>query len=208
MTTRETNSNALLGQDEALGDYIDALLQPAATATQAPIEKPVRAIDPLQWSSLIRALKTMDAPSIAPLMPQTQTVSVLRCRVGRLEVGVPSPQIERVVACPPYIAEEIRQSNAKMLEDDGAYQRIAVLQHIVFPLPHLAPPSFPSDAATLSLVVLTRPGRALVCDSVGKTDVIADSEITWRGQNTARRWLLGTSLTQRIALIDVDELFK
>jgi hypothetical protein len=193
------------------------LLTPTPVVVPDNEEKPAKVIDRQRWSSLVRALKTMDTSSVnsdslpLPLTPTPmttpETVSVLRCRVGRLDVGVLASEVARVIACPPYIAEEIRQSDAKMLEDDGEYKRIAVLRNVVFPLPHLAQSPSTTDIATLSLIVLKRQGSALVCDAVGAVAYLDRKDITWRSDTTARRWLLGTSLTQRIALIDIDELF-
>lgn len=216
MTTQDLHKKPLLAQDEALGDYIGALLTPTPAVLVENDNKPAKIIDHQQWSSLVRALKTMDtSPTMSnstpmPLTPaplvKPESVLVRRCRVGRLDIGVLSSEIAHVIACPPYIAEEIRQSDVKILEDDGEFKRIAVLRNVVFPLPHLMQtPS--ADAATFCLIVLKRQACALVCDTVGALAELDSTDITWRSDKTARRWLLGTSLTQHIALIDIDELF-
>lgn len=56
--------------------------------------------------------------------------------------------------------------------------------------------------------VLILKGRrwALACDTLVKSMRMQRSDIVWAGENKSRPWLLGTNMTERCAILDVDKL--
>ncbi|MDI3322864.1 chemotaxis protein CheW [Pontibacterium granulatum] len=56
--------------------------------------------------------------------------------------------------------------------------------------------------------VLILKGRrwALACDTLVKSIRMSHSDIVWAGENKSRPWLLGTNMTERCAILDVDKL--
>ena len=58
------------------------------------------------------------------------------------------------------------------------------------------------------LVMVDHGSYALACDSVDPSMEVAHDAVRWRTHLTKRRWLAGTLLQQRCALLDADEVYE
>lgn len=58
--------------------------------------------------------------------------------------------------------------------------------------------------------VLILKGRrwALACDALVKSLRMPHADIVWAGEQSSRPWLLGTNMTERCAILDVDKLLN
>lgn len=58
----------------------------------------------------------------------------------------------------------------------------------------------------LALLAFRRYPLAMPCDAVLGKQPVDPQAVTWRGENSARRWLAGTLKEQGLALLDIDGL--
>ena len=170
-------------QHHALSNYLDALLS-------AP-----------QVSSLSQAAV---APPTIPDTPEAVSGASLKCfvfTVAGLKLALPLARVTEVVefsACggtpmPPQIRGSLTYEGRQVPVFDTA--------HIILPSNHPAP-------AYQWLVVVDRGSYALACDAVAANIEVAQDAVRWRTPSTKRRWLAGTLLQHRCALLDADEVYQ
>lgn len=71
----------------------------------------------------------------------------------------------------------------------------------------LLPGRFDASQANYEEVLILKGRRwALACDTLVKSMRMQHSDIVWAGENKSRPWLLGTNMTERCAILDVDKL--
>ena len=170
-------------QHHALSNYLDALLS-------VP-----------QVSSLSQAAV---APLTIPDAPEAVSGASLKCfvfTVAGLKLALPLARVTEIVdfsACggtpmPPQVLGSLAYDGRQVPVLDSA--------HIILPGSHPVP-------AYRWLVVVDHGSYALACDSVAANIEVAQDAVRWRTTSTKRRWLAGTLLQHRCALLDADEVYQ
>lgn len=169
-------------QRQALSNYLESLL------SDAP-----------EMSSMVEA---PPAPFTAD--PAPSPAAGLKCfvfSVAGLKLALPLARVTEVmefsvcagVPAPPSVLGQLTYENKQVPVLDSA--RI-----------------FLSGSSTVTayqwLVIVDHGGYALACDSIEPNMEIAHDAVRWRTPLTKRRWLAGTLLQQRCALLDADEVYE
>ena len=58
------------------------------------------------------------------------------------------------------------------------------------------------------LIILQGREWALACDELVKSIRIPQSKVTWAGEDNPRKWLLGTYMEERCAILNIPSLLK
>lgn len=176
------NNTICENQHQALNSYLEALLSM-----------------PLEMSTLTQAQVT---PSPIAAVTQPVYAAGLKCfvfNVAGLKLALPLARVTEVVdfsvsgaALPPAMLGHF------VYED----QQVPVLDsaRIIMPQSNLV-------TSYQWLVIVDHGSYALACDSVEPNMEVARDAVQWRTTLTKRRWLAGTLLQQRCALLDADEIY-
>ena len=143
------------------------------------------------------------APLIIPA-PEAVSGASLKCfifTVAGLKLALPLARVTEIVdfsACggtprPPQVLGSLAYEGHQVPVLDSA--------HIILPGSHPAP-------AYRWLVVVDQGSYALACDAVAANIEVAQEAVRWRTTSTKRRWLAGTLLQHRCALLDADEVYQ
>jgi purine-binding chemotaxis protein CheW len=210
MAKRSDEKTTLLAQNQALGAYLDALLQ---TSTEQALE----AESPETPSA---ATTTSCAVALVPPSTQESAVEVgvpewardkfqcLLFHVGTLKLAVPLVKLTRIQPWGEHITATPGRPDwflGLLAQDDGKTGVIDTAR-LVFSRDRRsqAVQDYESEPGHILLVEGGRWG--LTCDSLGEVVELRPDEVRWRTQSTARRWLAGTVLEQMCALLDVEIL--
>lgn len=171
-------------QHQALSNYLESLL------SDAP-----------ELSSVAEA-----APTPLPFAagPMSSSGAGLKCfvfTVAGLKLALPLARVTEVVEfsvcaglpAPPSVLGQLLYEN----------KHVPVLDSARIFLPS-------SNAVTHYqwLVIVDHGGYALACDSIEPNMEIEHEAVRWRTPLTKRRWLAGTLLRYRCALLDADEVYE
>lgn len=178
-------SNAMCeDQSQALNHYLDSLLTYSpemTTSTPIAVEPEVQSTvtPPLAGGSLKCFVFTVAGLKLAlPLARVTEIVDFAECRGGRVSPSVLGSLV-------------YDERNVPVLDS----------ARIILPESNVTP-------SYQWLVIVDHGSYALACDSVQASMEVAHDAVRWRTQNTKRRWLAGTLLQQRCALLDADEVYE
>lgn len=178
------NNSICENQGQALNSYLDSLLS-------TPPEMPA-----LPQNAVI--------PSSRPIEATSSSGRNLKCfvfTVAGLKLALPLARVSEVVefsgcrgaSAPPLVLGHLLHENKKVpVLDTG---------HVILPENSAA-------RAYRWLVIVDRGSYALACDAVHPNMEIAQDAVRWRTHLTKRRWLAGTLLQQRCALLDADEIYE
>lgn len=170
-------------QHQALNSYLDALLSP-----------------PEEMSTLGQATP---AAALIPDAPAVVADARLKCfvfTVAGLKLALPLARVTESVefsGCggtpvPPLLLGHLAYAGGR---------RVPVLDSARILLPG-------GNAASYRWLVIVDDGRyALACDSVEPHLEVVPAAVRWRTPSTQRRWLAGTLLQHRCALLDADEIY-
>ena len=171
-------------QHQALNSYLDALLSP-----------------PEEMSTLGQATP---AAALIPDAPAAVADTRLKCfvfTVAGLKLALPLARV----------TESVEFSGC-----DGKPVPPLLLGHLVYTEGRHVPvldsarillPGGNAVAAYRWLVIVDDGSYALACDSVEPHLEVAPAAVRWRTPSTQRRWLAGTLLQHRCALLDADEIY-
>ncbi len=121
--------------------------------------------------------------------------------VAGLKLALPQARVTELVefsecggtAVPPLVLGSLAYEN----------QQVPVLDSVRVILPDSN-----ATPAYRWLVIVDHGSYALACDSVEPGMEVAQDAVCWRTHLTKRRWLAGTLLQQRCALLDADEIYE
>ena len=183
------NSPICEDQRQALSTYLESLLSgpdmsmsvPASTpipATGPPIAAPKSLTDPASGVSIKCFVFTVAGLKLAlPLARVTEIVDFSECR------GTAAGSL--------LLGELMHEGHSVPVLDSA---------RIMLPDRNVTP-------SYQWLVIVDRGSYALACDSVEPNMEVAYDAVRWRTHFTKRRWLAGTLLQQRCALLDADEIY-
>ena len=171
-------------QHQALNSYLDALLflpEKMSTSPQAASAAPLipDAPAPVAGASLKCFVFTVAGLKLAlPLARVTEIIEFSGCG------GTPVP---------PLLLGHLAYAGQHVPVLDSA--------RILLPGSNVAP-------SYQWLVIVDHGSYALACDSVDPNLEVAHAAVRWRTPLTQRRWLAGTLLQHRCALLDADEIYQ
>ena len=178
------NSFVCENQGQALNSYLDALLftpPEISTLPQVGVEPPsmLGVAAPVSGASLKCFVFTVAGLKLAlPLARVTEVVDFSGCG------GAPVP---------PLVLGHLVYEHQHVPVLDSA--------RIILPDSNVLP-------SYQWLVIVDHGSYALACDSVDPNMEVAHDAVRWRTPLTKRRWLAGTLLQQRCALLDADEVYE
>lgn len=185
------NSQICEDQRQALSIYLESLLSGPEMSTFVPASAPIPKL-------------TSAPPTEAPkMLADPESGTSIKCfvfTVAGLKLVLPLARVTEVVDF-----SECRSAAAGSLLLGELVQN----GHTV-PVLDSARIMLPDRNVTSSyqwLVIIDHGSYALACDSVEPNMDVAHDAVRWRTHFTKRRWLAGTLLQQRCALLDADEIY-
>ncbi len=171
-------------QNQALNSYLDALL-----STPPEMSSPSPAVA---------------APALATPPPRLLAGGGLKCfvfMVAGLKLALPLARVTEIVdfagckgvAVPPLVLGSLAYDGRNVPVLDSA--------RILLPDRQVTP-------SYQWLVIVDHGSYALACDAVDPNIEVAHEAVRWRSHLTKRRWLAGTLLQHRCALLDADEVYE
>ena len=94
------------------------------------------------------------------------------------------------------------------MDNDGVEVRIIDTLALVMPKEFSATKMQRADSSYSQVILIGSGLYGLACDAVGECFTIPDHEIHWRTERTKRRWLAGTAIAHKCALLDVTGLME
>jgi len=181
-------------QHQALSNYLDSLLslpEEMSTSATVPLSTPAQ-VAPHAF-----------APEALPVPIAPRAGASLKCfvfNVAGVKLALPLARVSEIidfsecrgVAVPPLVLGRVAHEGQQVPVLDTAA--------IVLPDSNLTP-------SYQWLVMVDHGSYALACDSVDPGMEVAHDAVRWRTQLTKRRWLAGTLLQHRCALLDADEVY-
>jgi purine-binding chemotaxis protein CheW len=190
-------NNALCNdQHQALSSYLDSLL---SLPEELSISATVPSLPPTPVAPHVFA-SALEAP---PLPVARRAGASLKCfvfSVAGVKLALPLARVSEIIdfaecggaAVPPLVLGRVAHEGQQVPVLDTAA--------IVLPDSKLTP-------SYQWLVMVDHGSYALACDSVDPGMEVAHDAVRWRTPLTKRRWLAGTLLQQRCALLDADEVY-
>lgn len=186
----QQNSQICEDQRQALSTYLESLLSGHEMSMSVPASAPIPAL-------------TTTLPVEAPkMLADPGSGTSIKCfvfTVAGLKLALPLARVTEIVdfsecrgtAVGVLLGELVHEtSNVPVLDS----ARIMLQDRNVTP-------------SYQWLVIVDHGSYALACDSVEPNMDVAHDAVRWRTHFTKRRWLAGTLLQQRCALLDADEIY-
>jgi len=194
------NSTMCDDQHQALSTYLDSLLSLPEELSTSPAGSTPPALVPKE--SAPRVLMPPAEAQVVP--PAPMPGASLKCfvfTVAGLKLALPLARVTEIIdfsgcsggAVPPLVLGSVAYDQQKVPVLDTA--------RIVLSGSNLTP-------SYQWLVIVDHGSYALACDSVDPSMEVAHDAVRWRTHLTKRRWLAGTLLQQRCALLDADEVYE
>jgi purine-binding chemotaxis protein CheW len=167
-------------QEQALAAYLDSLIG-AVAAEQAPYAAP-------QYQA-------------TPATPPSAAERYFCFTVGGLRLALPLQDIGKVARFSDCAGEGASALHAGYVEYQGRLVPVLAAGELV--MPGRAQP------IAYQLIVVDAAGRfALAVHGMEPELEISRSDVCWKSDRTSRRWLAGTLVQQRCALLDTEELAR
>ena len=185
------NSQICDDQRQALSTYLESLLSSPEISTSVPAPAPI---------PTFTSAPPIDAPNMLADAGSGTSIKCFVFIVAGLKLALPLARVTQIVDF-----SECRSAAAGSLLLGELVQN----GHTV-PVLDSARIMLPDRALTPSyqwLVIIDHGSYALACDSVEPNMDVAHDAVRWRTHFTKRRWLAGTLMQQRCALLDADEIY-
>ncbi len=183
------NSHICEDQRQALSTYLESLLSGPEMSISVPVSAPIPATAP-----------AIEAPKLVADPGSGTSIKCFVFTVAGLKLALPLARVTEIVDF-----SECRSAAAGSLLLGELVQN----GHTV-PVLDSARVMLPDRNVTPSyqwLLIVDHGSYALACDSVEPNMDVAHDAVRWRTHFTKRRWLAGTLLQQRCALLDADEIY-
>ncbi len=182
------NSQICEDQRQALSTYLESLLSGPEMSMLVPAAAPIPATAP-----------AIEAPKLVADSGAGARIKCFVFAVAGLKLALPLARVTEIVDF-----SECRGAAAGLLLGELVHEGRSV------PVLDSARILLPDRNVTPSyqwLVIIDHGSYALACDSVEPNMDVAYDAVCWRTHFTKRRWLAGTLLQQRCALLDADEIY-
>jgi len=194
------NTSICEDQRLALNTYLESLLSSSVEISSMPLVTPTASPESI-FPVARRSAPQVDTSELASA-PLTGTR--LKCfvfTVAGLKLALPLARVTEIVdfaecsgaAVPPLVLGSVVHEGHNVPVLDSA--------RIILPDSNMTP-------SYQWLVIVDHGSYALACDSVDPSMEVAHDAVRWRTHLTKRRWLAGTLLQQRCALLDADEVYE
>ncbi|WJW74553.1 chemotaxis protein CheW [Thiohalobacter sp. IOR34] len=215
----------MLDPQQALGAYLDALLQPAVPET-APAEPGDSAVPvnraaedgaasedgPCGTSHADRAAAREDAAAEESRPRPAWAAEEFRClmfRVAGLNLAVPLALLDDVLPWQDARCRAVAGQGAALIglrEHRGGELRLVDLAAVVLPAERHAALG-PADGRRLGKLLLVGGRRwGLACEAIVEVISLSPASVKWRSHAGTRPWLAGTAIDRSCALLDVEAL--
>ncbi|HHJ13652.1 MAG TPA: chemotaxis protein CheW [Gammaproteobacteria bacterium] len=209
----------LLGQQQALGAYLDALLAEAVPAPQvdaanAPVATPAPLApvpESVQGPNPVSAcLSQKDAANNGRPAWANGRFEVLRFQVAGLWLALPVDQVDAIITGTGGVTPlpDLPVPRLGIMPWRGGEARVIDTARVILPPDHVA--RLPENPAGRSeqLIIIGGGRWALACTRLGELLPLEPEWVTWRGPRGRRPWLAGTLDEPASALLDPPALIR
>jgi purine-binding chemotaxis protein CheW len=178
-----TTSTVYENQEQALTAYLDSLIGVVA-AEESPYAR----------SAPAQATPVAAAPDESP-------ERYFCFNVGGLRLALPLRRVGKLANFADCAGEGASALHVGYIEHHGRLVPVLAAAELVMPGRH---PPIPYQ-----VIVVDAAGKfALACHGIESELEVSRSEVQWKSDRTSRRWLAGTLIQRRCAMLDAEELAR